>query len=152
MTGLRWLSGILVTAALAACTASLPSPTGEPWPNDPAAQMRPDEMVIDPNETSPGALVAVAYVTGWDRGVLYAIDAQGRAGWERRFMLISDANGAEPTWFRNGDAGVAVEMVGIVGQGPDHVRIPDVMAPGTYRLCTANARANVCAFLDIGSP
>jgi hypothetical protein len=63
-------------------------------------------------------------------------------------MLISDGSGGEPLWFPSGED-VAVEAIGVAGRGPDHLLIPDVADPGTYRVCTANAGEDVCAPVEI---
>ena len=111
-------------------------------------EVRPASMVVEPAQARPGQVVAVSFPGGWDRGILYALDAQVVDGWDRRWMLISDASGGEPLWFP-GDEEVAVEAIGIGGEGPDHLLIPDVAEPGAYRVCTANAAEDVCAPVKI---
>ena len=136
---------------LAGCAeAEGPPPSFDPWPIGDAA-MRPDSMAVEPSQARPGDLVAVMYETGWDRGILYAIDASVGDEWERRNLLISDGNGGRPMWFEPA-AEVVVESVGVGGPGPDRVPIPDGLPPGDYRICTANAVENICAPLDIVAP
>jgi hypothetical protein len=119
----------------------------DPWPAD-GAVMRPGAMFVEPARARPGEIVAVTYVKPWERGILYAIDAD-LGGWERRHLLISDANGAPPSWFAPGDENAVVEAVGVGGMGPDRVRIPEITEPGDYRICTANAGDNICTPIEI---
>jgi len=114
--------------------------------------MRPDLIIAEPSEARPGEIVSLTFPTGWDRGILYAIEVALGDGWERRNLLISDANGAQPTWFDSGGENVVVEMIGIVGAGPDRVLIPDVLEPGDYRICTGNAGENICTPIEIVAP
>jgi len=116
---------------------------------DPEARIRPDAMVIEPAETGPGAVVSATFPNGWDRGILYALEAAVEEGWERRQLLISDANGARPQWFSLGDDAVAVDAVGVGGEGPDRLVIPEIAESGSYRICTANAVENICAAIEI---
>lgn len=138
---------VILLVALAGCAAA---PTLEPWPVDPGAQMRPDEMFVAPLQARPGAIVSVTYADARDRGILYAIEEQTPDGWIRHGLMISDANGGRPLWFEPDDPDVAVEAVGIGGIGPDHVPIPDDIGPGgSYRICTANAGENICTPIDV---
>jgi hypothetical protein len=142
----RGLASLVVVAVLAACSAATPTP--ESFPTESDIEVRPASMVVEPAQARPGEVVAVSFPGGWDRGILYALDAQAGDGWDRRWMLISDASGGEPLWFP-GDEEVAVEAIGIGGEGPDHLLIPDVAEPGAYRVCTANAAEDVCALVKI---
>ena len=142
---------VLLLAGLAGCAAEPSAPPSfDPWPIGDAA-MRPEVMFVEPSEPQPGDIVSVTYEAGWDRGILYAIDASSGEGWERRHLLISDGNGGRPTWFVAGDE-VVVEAVGVTGAGPDRVPIPDTLEPGGYRICTANALQNICAPVEVIAP
>jgi hypothetical protein len=142
----RGPASLLLVAILAACSTATPS--AEPLPSGSEAEVRPQAMVVDPARARPGQIVAVSFPGGWDRGILFALDAQAGGGWERRWMLISDGSGGEPLWFSS-DNEVAVEAIGVAGEGPDHLLIPDVAEPGAYRVCTANAAEDVCAPIEI---
>jgi hypothetical protein len=135
---------------LTACGALDPSSSPLPWPIDPDAGSDPARMVVQPAAAQPGEIVALQFPGGWDRGVLFALDAARDGGWERRFYLLSDANGGATAWYRPDADDLMVEMVGIGGPGPDHVPIPDVLEPGDYRICTANALENMCAPVRVG--
>ena len=144
------LSAALFVLTLVACGAA---PTPEPWPVDPEAPMRPDAMVVEPPVADAGAVVAVSYPNGWERGILYAIDRELGDGWERRYLLVSDASGGQPTWFAAGDdENAVVEAIGIAGSGPDRVQLPDELEPGAYRICTANAADAVCSPIEVVAP
>ena len=148
---MRGQTSLLLIALLSAC-ATPATPSVEPWPIESDADVRPDAMVVEPEQAESGELVAVRFPGGWERGILYALDAEVGDGWERRWMLISDASGGEPLWFVNGQDEVAVEAIGIVGEGPDRILIPDESGPGDYRVCTANAAENVCTPIEIVAP
>jgi len=106
-------------------------------------------MVVTPVAAAPGDLVELTFPGGHDRGVLFAIDEASAGGWERRAMLLSDANGGDPRWSRADADDLMVEMVGIAGRGPDRVPIPQGLLPGNYRICTANAVENLCAPIEV---
>ena len=147
----RWLGSVLL-GLLAGCALAQPLPPPvDPWPID-GAVMRPEAMFVEPVRARSGDMVAVTYPVGWDRGILYAIDADVGGEWDRRHLLISDANGGRPMWFTLGDADVAVEAVGIGGPGPDRVPIPEGIEPGAYRICTANAGENICTPIEVVVP
>lgn len=143
---MRGPASLVIVAFLAACSAATPS--SQPSGAESGAVARPDSMVVEPAEARPGQLVGISFPGGWDRGILFALEAQHGDGWDRRWMLISDASGGEPLWFPP-DAEVAIEAIGIAGNGPDHLLIPDIAEPGTYRVCTANASEDICAPIEI---
>jgi len=109
-------------------------------------------MVAAAGEVAAGEIVELLFPSRHERGILFAIDASHDGGWERSAMLISDANGGRPTWFRAGDDDIAVEAIGISGSGPDRVPIPDDLPPGDYRICTANASENLCVPIRVVAP
>jgi hypothetical protein len=138
---------LAVLIALTGCALNPSTP--EPWPVDPEAQMRPEAMGVEPAHARPGDVVSVTYAEGWDRGILYAIDREAEGAWVRMALMISDTNGGRPSWFRPDDMDAAVEAVGVGGTGPDHIAIPDIIEPGPYRICTANAGTNICVPFDV---
>lgn len=123
-----------------------------PWPIDPDAVTDPARMTLEPSRAAPGALIAIRFPGGHDRGVLYAIDARFGEVWERRALLLSDANGGRPQWAPADGEDLVVEMVGIGGEGPDRLIVPDVLDTGQYRICTANAVEALCVPLDVVAP
>ena len=140
--------GSLVLAVVLSACAATPDPS-VPWPIDPEAVADPARMVVTPVAAAPGDLVELTFPGGHDRGVLFAIDEARVGDWERRAMLLSDANGADPRWSRPDAEDLLVEMVGIAGPGPDRVPIPADLAPGDYRICTANAAVNLCVPIEV---
>ena len=106
-------------------------------------------MIVAPDRARGGEVVSVSFPDEPDRGILFALDAQIDGEWARMFLLVSDANGGEPRWYRSDDSAAVIEAVGVAGPGPDHVVIPEVASPGTYRLCTANAVTNYCTPFEV---
>jgi hypothetical protein len=140
----------VLALSLIACGAS-PGPTLL-WPVDPDAATDPARMVATPTAVEPGELVELTFPDGHDRGLLFAIDEASADDWQRRAMLLSDANGGDPRWSRADADDLLVEMVGIAGPGPDRVPIPEGLPPGDYRICTANAVENLCVPIEIVAP
>ncbi|HEX2765897.1 MAG TPA: hypothetical protein VHR55_04575 [Candidatus Limnocylindria bacterium] len=137
----------LSTAAILLMVIACAQPP-DPWPVDPSAIADPARMVVEPPTAIAGDEVKLHFPEGGDRGVLFALDAPSGGTWERRAYLLSDANGGEPTAHGAGEE-MIVEMVGIAGPGPDTVVLPSAIAPGAYRICTANAAQNLCAPITI---
>jgi len=124
-------------------------------PPNPAAERRPDLLVIDPAQAAPGDVVALTFPEETMRGILFTLDQRVDDGWVTFFYLRSNGPGAgwEMSWEAAGAAeGMAVEDIGVGGPGPDHVPIPDPAEPGDYRICTGNAGADFCAPIEIVAP
>ena len=150
MRPLRSSASSLVGALLLAACGIVTGPNDPmPFPIDPDAVTDPARMTVEPNPAAPGDLVVIRFPGGHDRGVLYAIDANFDGRWERRGLLISDANGGRPQWFPADSEDLFVDMVGIGGEGPDRVLVPPVFDTGSYRICTANAADALCVPLEI---
>jgi hypothetical protein len=150
-------AGIIVIASvalLAGCDLLAPGPTAAPdaWPIDPDAVTDPDRMVVEPDAAESGVLVQLTFPGGDLRGTVFAIDASDGEGWMRRAVLFSDANGGRPSWFHLDERPIGVEPIGIVGEGPDQVPIPEGLPPGGYRICTVNAVENLCVPIEIVEP
>lgn len=111
--------------------------------------MRPDLLTVTPDPVAPGTVVEVAFAESYPRGIAWQLDARVDDTWETRFWLTSDANGGDPVAVAVGTDGYGVEDVGVEGTGPDRLRVPAEAAPGEYRLCTANARDDVCVPLTV---
>lgn len=117
---------------------------------EPEPSMAPDLIVLEPTAAAPGDLVAVRFPQETMRGVAFQLDRRTDDGWETVAWLTSDANGGEPSGVLVADAeGYAWPDVGIGGPGPDRLRIPDGVAPGPHRICTANAGEDVCAPIEL---
>lgn len=118
-------------------------------PPEPEPQMRPDLLVLDPRGAEPGQLVAMRFPEETMRGVAFQLDGRTGEGWEPVAWMTSDGNGGEPVTVPAFTEGYGVEDVGVGGPGPDHVRLPDDVPPGDYRICTANAGEEFCAPLEV---
>jgi hypothetical protein len=140
--------GMLGVALLSSCAGAVGEATPSLLSADPSATLDPAVMAVAPQKARPGEIVSVTFTEAIDRGILYAVEEASSGGWQRLHLMISDANGDEPTWFGEGDE-VAVAAVGVGGLGPDHVPIPDALAPGAYRICTANAVENICTPIEV---
>lgn len=112
-------------------------------------EMRPDLLALDPPRAEPGQLLAMRFPEGTMRGVAFQLDRRTGEGWEPVAWMTSDGNGGEPITVPAFTEGYAVEDVGVGGPGPDHVRLPDDVPSGEYRVCTANAGDEFCAPLEI---
>ena len=120
-------------------------------PADPAAEMRPDLLVVDPQVAEPGDIVALQFPQQTTRGILFVLEQRVGETWALRYYLTSDGPGPDwrLSWQEAGAQGVAVEDIGVGGVGPDHVPIPEVAEPGDYRICTANAGDEFCVPIEI---
>jgi hypothetical protein len=116
--------------------------------------MRPDQIVVEPAEAVPGDVVGIGFPEEMTRGILFVLERQTADGWLPAFFLTSDGPGPEweMRWSPPGGAGMAVEDIGVGGPGPDHVLIPELAEPGSYRICTANAAEDVCAPIEVLPP
>lgn len=142
----RLAAALLLCATLAACASVVPAGT----PHEAtAAVFRPASMVADRESAAAGDVVELRFPDQMVRGIMFVLEQEVGSTWVYRYLLLSDANGGEPQWFTADREDVAIEDVGIAGPGPDRVVIPDVAAPGSWRLCTGNAGENVCVRLEI---
>jgi hypothetical protein len=118
-------------------------------PYDATAVFRPASMVADRETAAPGDVVELTFPDEMGRGILYVLEQEVGGVWAYRYGLIATGEGGLPSeWFVAGDD-VAVEDIGVVGPGPDRVRIPETASPGSWRLCTGNAAENVCVRLQL---
>lgn len=120
-------------------------------PFDPSARMQPDEMVVDPTIAGAGQEFTVTYPGGRDRGVAYVLEWSDADSWRpTHFLTATNADdGTTPTWAPYDADGYAWESIGIGGEGPDRLVVPDDAVPGSYRVCTANSAQNICSPIDI---
>ncbi|WP_256837645.1 hypothetical protein [Ornithinimicrobium faecis] len=107
-------------------------------------------QVADPTTVSAGDLVELSFPQETERGVPWVLEEQDGDTWHQRYLLWSDGNGGTPDWVGHEDEERwGWDDVGVSGPGPDTVLVPDTAAAGPYRLCTANARENFCAELEV---
>lgn len=139
---------------LGACATVL-APSPPDAPHDPEAQMRPDLIVAEPEQVAPGDVLTLTFPAGTPRGVHFVLESQASGGaWVHMFDLVSDGPG--PGWPRDwsiaGSEAFAIPDIGVSGNGPDRVLIPDVAELGTWRICTGNAGENMCTRIEIVAP
>jgi hypothetical protein len=147
----RGALAVAIGLATAACAADL-LPVGTP--HDATADFRPASMVANREVAAPGGIVELTYPDEMVRGILYVLEEEVGSTWAYRYGLISggEDGGVSPEWFVPGDEDVAIPDIGVVGPGPDRVRIPEVAAPGSWRICTGNAGENICVRIEIVAP
>jgi hypothetical protein len=149
------LVAVVLSGVLSGCGVTPPSASGSAagQPADPA-------IAIHPDVARPGDELAMQFPddTGV-RGVAFTLDGWDGSGWKPLFHLTSDGQSAhrEPAWWRVGEEvgervgeqGAGWEDAGVSGTGPDHVVVPPEAPAGDYRVCTADAREQLCGLLTI---
>lgn len=135
-------------------TTDAPAVVGSDGPYDADAEIRADLMVVEPSTAAPGERVDVTYPGGRERGVAYVLERWTGATWATTHYLTAttDGYGTEPGWVDVGTERYGWEDIGIAGEGPDGLIIPDNAVASEYRICTANSRENVCAEITIAEP
>ncbi len=133
-------------------TGAVPPMTpGVDGPFDPAAEIRPDLIRIEPNPVDAGGLVAVTFPEGTSRGVAYVLEVLADDEWYATHLMSAGAAGygGTPGWAPIGTEGFGWDDIGIEGPGPDTLVIPEPALAGDYRVCTANSLENICAELTV---
>jgi hypothetical protein len=143
----RAVLGVLVAIAQGCAADPAPSPPDGPF--DPAAEIRPDLIVAEPQRVAPGEIVALTFPERTTRGIHFVLERRDDPSWDLVYHLIASADPDEDSFFSPGDEGVAIPDIGITGPGPDRVRIPGDVARGSYRICTANAGDEFCAAIEV---
>jgi hypothetical protein len=152
--GRSWSVVALAGVTVLAC-GTPPDGTGAEDENgEPAVsfEMRPDLMVADPEQVAPGERVALNFPDETWRGLGFVLEQQTDGGWQRRAYLTSapgDGPPDEPAWHPP-DQRPDWESLEIGGPGPDVMQVPDGVAPGSYRICTAmSGDENICTGITI---
>ncbi len=114
--------------------------------NDSEASTPPPELgaiiTLASENLRPGDKVSATFPASDLRGGFFYLYAWQDGEWSGpRFLLESDANGNAP---RVVPMDQGMSDYGIGGPGPDGLILPSDIAPGSWRICTANARENVC--------
>ncbi len=144
---LRNAAVFVVLAAIAVACGSAATTQG---PYDTSVEVRPDLIVVEPARFPAGSTVSVFFPDERTRGVHFVLESQQGDGWNLEYHLISDWGGGRiPTSHNAGSADFAVEDIGFSGPGPDMLSIPAEAPPGDYRVCTGNARPNICALVTL---
>lgn len=120
-----------------------------PDPPKPEPQLRPDLMVLEPDIAAPGEVAELHFPQETPRGVAFRLDRKVGDTWEPGWLMraTQGEQGIPKTVPVGTD--FAFTDVGIGGAGPDRVLIPEDVAPGRYRVCTANAGDDFCAALAV---
>ena len=116
----------------------------------PRGSLRPDLMSLQPSTVEPGGQFSVELLGEDVAGVAFTLQQDVASGWVVRYTFITPISGPGPgTWFPPG-AEVAYPDVGFAG--PLNAVIPEGVAPGAYRFCTANAGDEYCAAVTVREP
>lgn len=122
---------------------------GSGQPFDDEATVRPDLMQIDPATAAPGDIVDLTFPGRTERGAFFVLERRTDSGWSATHILTALwFAGRGRTWVRF-DEPIGMEDIGRSGIRPDRIEIPRTAAAGEHRVCTANARANICVELSI---
>jgi hypothetical protein len=106
------------------------------------------DLTFEPPTPQPGEEFQVSYPEGTERGIPFLMQTLDLAGaWITQFVLISDGAGTEPYWLTAEDAEWV--DIGVGGDLPDALVIPEVAAPGRYRICTANIVPPLCGEIEV---
>ncbi len=142
---------VVMACLLAACTDSGDEPFVAEAPDAEVQSPPPSEddsvetMVLDPvNPSVGGAFTAEFSADNLRGGYFHLFRWDGSTWGPPRYQLESDANGGEPTAISATD-GLEVDDYGVEGRGPDRLVMPDDLAEGFWRICTANALDLACA-------
>lgn len=120
-------------------------------PYDGASTNKPELLVIDPSSAEAGEQVELTFPQGTSRGVAFTLEREARGGWAWTHGLTSGVDGygdGRPSWVARGTS-FGWDDIGVEGVGPDLILLPDELDPGSYRICTANARSNFCGELKV---
>ncbi|HEY3560417.1 MAG TPA: hypothetical protein VGL05_23290 [Kribbella sp.] len=118
-----------------------------PWQHTdpPPVAKPPNPILVTPETAKPGQLVALTFPQSSPRGIAFQIAAESAPDKVLYYLTSDWGDGRHrPTWGTPGGPDV-----GISGPGPEHVIVPDPLPDGRYRLCTANARVEVCGLLIV---
>lgn len=123
-------------------------------PFDPDAEIRPDLMVIQPAQASPGQHVELLFPQETTRGIGFVLEERVDDGWEVGYFPSvpdrEDAGGPGGSWLTpdNPDRDDWPD-IGVEGPGPGFTLIPEPASPGEYRICTAIQPDSFCAEFTI---
>jgi hypothetical protein len=139
------------SSSIAPPTTTATDAGGSNGPFDPDATIRDDLMVVESSVVANGQEVLVTYPGGRERGVAYVLEKLIDTTWYATHFMTATTSGygTEPTWAEVGTEGYGWEDIGIAGEGPDRLIVPDSALAGRYRVCTANSVENICAELTV---
>lgn len=150
------MGAVLSAVLLSGCTAGNQGGASESPEAAPSVPREWDRaLVIDPTTTTAGSIVALTFPHENLRGIAFSLTPWRGGSWgEPEFYVMATqdrryAQGA--AWWRaDDDEGSGWVDVGVGGRGPDYLTVPDTAQPGSYLLCTANAKDKACVILEIG--
>jgi hypothetical protein len=142
------VAGVLMSLLAMGCTAEVARSPSE-GPHDRSVDIRPDLIVAEPARVASGKVVSLTFPEQTVRGIHFVLERQSGDTWDLVYHLLSSADLSESSFFRPGEEDIAIPDIGITGRGPDRVPIPDDVAPGSYRICTANAGDEFCAAIEV---
>ena len=153
------VTGILgMTLVAAACTGTADeSPESDaPGLNGGSVVAPPPErdtaeaMTLNPSNPQPGAVFSARFgEDSYRGGYFYLFQWDGTAWGPPLYQLESDAIGRRPSAVRIVD-GVGSDDYDVAGPGPDGLVMPDDLAAGHWRLCTADAVDLACVQIRVG--
>lgn len=122
-------------------------------PHDATATVDPSVIAADSTLVKAGSLLSIRFPSEMLRGVHFVLESRHGDSWQVEYHLTSDwGDGSyEPQARKAGPdlEGFAIPDIGVGGPGPDVLLIPADVSPGEYRVCTGNARPNVCVLVTV---
>jgi hypothetical protein len=115
-------------------------------PRDASAVFRSAAMVADREAVAPGEVVTLDFPDEDIVGIGYALEQEVGSSWAYRYLLTASDGAGDPGW-QEAEEGLEVPAIGV--SDPVRVRIPEVAAPGTWRICSVAALENVCVRIEI---
>lgn len=90
-----------------------------------------------------GTVVDLRFPAGTTRGLGYRMDRWRDGEWAPEYNLLSQPQGfaIESSW-KPFQEGFVVADIGVDGQGPDAILIPEVAVPGWHRVCLLDRAAS----------
>lgn len=94
--------------------------------------------------------MTLRFPKGTSRGACYVLERDVGGTWDLRYRLTTRPAGTEyePT-VAPVEALFSCYAVGLMGPGPEEIRVHRDTPPGDYRLCTSNTDPNFCAPLGV---
>ena len=108
-------------------------------------------MEVTPTVARPGDTVALSFPPEHIRGYAFTFERWTDDEWRVAYYLFSDRAYRMSWWSVDDPEAEGWDDIGFLGQGPDHVMVPDTAPDGTYRVCTASHADRACALLHVAS-
>lgn len=125
--------------------ADLAEPATEaPGEASPPPDAQPVLMKVVPSEPAAGGSAELLFPESTPRGGYFVLERWEEDQWVLSHYLVSDGGDREALIYAPGEY-EGGDDYGVGGPGPDGVLLPDEMSPGFWRVCTENARPQMCA-------